>query len=174
MYLPEWQIHVSKTVLHIPRCIFASNATQRELPPAQLCKKYFPTVIATDKYSGVAALAKWNVYGHHMRIQCQFLTQVFALAPNTEQYRNVFFGILVDCQDINRINGIQFYFTVSVSMIILVYARRDYYCCQPLVDTIQNSPNASHSLIAYILRWLRGDENPGSSFMHCEPGCQCY
>jgi len=55
----------------------------------------------------------------------QFLWMVFAITPGSEQCRNIFLGIPIDCQEIEKINGVQAYFTLTVGMMILVCARRD-------------------------------------------------
>jgi hypothetical protein len=114
MYLLKCQIRVSKTVFCILLYVSASNTTQRKLPPAQLSKESFTVVVASNKHSAVTSSVKWDVYGHHVKVCFEFPKKVFAITPDSERCRNIFFGISVDCQGINRINGVQSYFTLTV------------------------------------------------------------
>jgi len=114
MYLLQCQIHVSKTMFCILLYVFTSNTTRRKLPPAQMSKDCCTAVVASNKHSAVSSLVKWGVYGRRVILLFVFLKKVFAIPPDIERRRNIFFGISVDCQDINRINGVQSYFTFRV------------------------------------------------------------
>jgi hypothetical protein len=93
MYLLKCQIRVSKTVFCILLYVSASNPTQRKLPPAQLSKECFTAVVASNKHSAVTSLVKWDVYGRRVKLRVEFSKKVFAIMPDSEQCRNIFFGI---------------------------------------------------------------------------------
>jgi len=125
MYLQKCQIRVSKTVFCILLYVFASNTTLRKLPPAQLSKACFTAGVACNKHCALTSSAKWDIHGCHVNLCFEFLKMVFAIMPRHITCRNIFFGIYVDCQDINRINGVQLYFTLTVWIMIPVDAWRD-------------------------------------------------
>ena len=114
MYLLNCQICVSKMVFCILFYVSSLNTMWRKLPPTLLSKECFTAVVASDKHSAVTSLVKWDIYGHAVKLHVEFSKEVFAITPDGEGCRNIFFCNYVDCQDINRINGVQSYFTLTV------------------------------------------------------------
>jgi hypothetical protein len=71
----------------------ALNTTWRKLPPAQLFKEGFTAVVASNKHSAVTSPVKWDGYGGRVTLHFEFSMTVFAITPNSEQCRTIFFGI---------------------------------------------------------------------------------
>ena len=90
--------------------VYTSNTTRRTLPPVQLSKEYFTPIVAINNLSAVNSSGKWDWDGYHVELHIEFSRKVFAIKPYSEKCRNIFFSIKVNCQDINRINGVQSYF----------------------------------------------------------------
>jgi len=94
LYIPtQCQIRVSKTEFCIPFYVCASNTTRRKLPPAQLSKECFTAVVASNKHSAVTSSVKWDVYGRRVKLRFEFSKKVFAITPDSERCRNIFFGV---------------------------------------------------------------------------------
>jgi hypothetical protein len=89
----QCQLRVSKPEFCIPLYVSASNTTRRQLPWAQLSKEWCTAVAANNENSGVILSLKWHVYGRRVKLHMEFSKKVFAIMPNRERCRNIFFGI---------------------------------------------------------------------------------
>jgi len=107
LYVPtQWQICAYKTMICIPLHICASTVTRRKQPPAQLSMEYFTAGAASNQYSAVTSSVKWDVNGQHVELNFVFLKKDFANMPDSRWFRNSFFSIYVDCQEIQGIHGV--------------------------------------------------------------------